>query len=400
MNKLSKLQSFVYASDFNVLCITETWLSDHISDGEILPSDFVLYRKDRPSRGRGVLIAINKLMYSSLIFSPLDLEVVSVRIGTSNEFVICCVYIPPDSNASYVSSMVNYLTEIVSSFTKCIFVGDFNFPDIDWSSLIGISTSSNYFCEFVFDCNLTQHVSEPTHVKGNILDLVLTSPDVAIDQLSINNSPFIANFSDHFSISFTPLCSISFAGNSKPGYVFDFSKANFNSICNFLLDSDFSVLLNSKDIEYIWFVIKSFIFESMSLFVPKIFVRHHQDPKWFNSEIRHHLKYLRSMRKKYKSHPTLHRREKIQYSENCLQNKIEQAKVAYETKLIGSHQSRASPAIYSYHLWSKFFSIYNESNLLQLTVRRLACSTNTSTQSLRIAHFNYRQSVNCDLIPS
>ena len=59
MNKLSKLQSFVYASDFNVLCITETWLSDHISDGEILPSDFVLYRKDRPSRGGGVLIAIN-----------------------------------------------------------------------------------------------------------------------------------------------------------------------------------------------------------------------------------------------------------------------------------------------------------------------------------------------------
>ena len=36
LNKLKK--SFVYASDCNDFCITETWLSDKISNGEILPS--------------------------------------------------------------------------------------------------------------------------------------------------------------------------------------------------------------------------------------------------------------------------------------------------------------------------------------------------------------------------
>ena len=93
---------------------------------------------------------------------------------------------------------------------------------------------------------------------------------------------------------------------------------------------------------------KSLIFEAMFLFVPKVFVRHCHDPKWFNSEIRHHLKCLRSMRKKYKLHPTPQRRVKINSSEILLQCKMEQAKVAYETNLIESHQTHSSTTIYSY----------------------------------------------------
>ena len=70
---------------------------------------------------------------------------------------------------------MHYLTYFESSFSKCITVGDFNFPDIDWSTLMGTSIPSNSFCNFVFDCNLTEHVLEPTHIKG---DLVLTSASV------------------------------------------------------------------------------------------------------------------------------------------------------------------------------------------------------------------------------
>ena len=147
-------------------------------------------------------------MYCSLIPSPSDIEVVSIKLGLTKEIVICCVYVPPDSSPTYVSSLVTYLTSLISSFERCIFVDDFNFPDIDWSYL------SNYFCEYIFDCNLSQHLMESTHIKGNILDLVLTSPSVSIRELTIHSS-----FSDHFVVSFVPYCYIPFVVESKPCYV-------------------------------------------------------------------------------------------------------------------------------------------------------------------------------------
>ena len=70
MNKLSNFQSFVYTSNFNILCITETWLTDSVFDLEILPTDSTIYHKDRHSRGGGVIP-------TSIIPSPTNLEVIS-----------------------------------------------------------------------------------------------------------------------------------------------------------------------------------------------------------------------------------------------------------------------------------------------------------------------------------
>ena len=96
-------------------------------------------------------------------------------------------YVQFISHRIHISSSVLYFTSLISCSIRCIFVGDFNFPDINWSSLIGSSLSSNTFCEFIFDCSLTQHVMQPTHIKGNILDLVLTTPSVNIEHISVSS---------------------------------------------------------------------------------------------------------------------------------------------------------------------------------------------------------------------
>lgn len=97
------------------------------------------------------MIAVHKSLPSTPIPSPSDLEVVVVKLGLDNDFAICCVYVPPDSLFLYISSLINFLTDIVSSFNKCVMVGDFNFRDVDWLSFVGSSSLSNLFCEFIFD---------------------------------------------------------------------------------------------------------------------------------------------------------------------------------------------------------------------------------------------------------
>ena len=155
--------------------------------------------------------------------------------------------------------MIDFLSDLSSSFSKCIIVGDFN-----------------------------QHVSEPTHVKGNLLDLVLTSASVVVNHLTVHPLS-VVDFSDHRAISFDFCCTASTVPKCIPGYVFDFGNADYESISSFLFESDFSVLYDCFDIEYIWFLIKSLIYKAMLLYIPRTLVKRRQDPKWFDSDIRHHL---------------------------------------------------------------------------------------------------------------
>ncbi len=110
--KLANFQSFVYASHLNVICVTETWLSDSIFDKEIVPSHYTIYRKDRGSRGGGVLVAVDDSIPSSLNFSPPDLEVVSVQLGVTHPTTLCTVYVPPNSSTSF-NTLIPFLTDIL-----------------------------------------------------------------------------------------------------------------------------------------------------------------------------------------------------------------------------------------------------------------------------------------------
>ena len=143
VNKLRSFQSFIYSSSFSIYAITETWLTSSIFDGELLPSDYSIYRHDRPTRGGGVLIAVHHTYPSRQIPSPSHLEILSVLIG---RFLICVSYIPPNSPLSLCSEAFQYFESIVTSYPRVVIVGDFNFPDICWSSLSGTCPQSMHAC--------------------------------------------------------------------------------------------------------------------------------------------------------------------------------------------------------------------------------------------------------------
>lgn len=94
---------------------------------------------------------------------------VQVELNVSPKLLVCCVYLPPACSDYVFDALVNSLRALPSDM-DILLLGDFNMPDVDWSSLSGLSHRSS---ELFFDLNLMQLISEPTHVCGGILDLVL-----------------------------------------------------------------------------------------------------------------------------------------------------------------------------------------------------------------------------------
>ena len=260
VKNLSQFQSFVYATDFQIIGLSETWLFDNITDLEILPQAYSLYWKDRGSRGGGVMLAVSNILPSRQVPSPHNLEVVTVSIFLSNTDITCCmIYIPPNASAEYHSNLVNYLNTISAQSAPVLLLGDFNSPDINWSTLAGSSTASNNLCKFIFESNLVQLVDSPTHANSpdHVTNLLVHPPDY-----------HQCVTSDHYLITFT----ITFEHLVSPptiNEVFNFTKGDYTGLSEYLLSRDLSSIYKSSDIEEIWHLLKSNITRAMVYLSPK-----------------------------------------------------------------------------------------------------------------------------------
>ena len=192
---------------------------------------------------------------------PSHIEILCVNIGISNPILLYTVYLP---DLSYFKDMIEYLSATLSTNIPCLKCGDFNLPGVCWSTLNGNSSLSNTFCEFVFNWNLTQHITDLTHAKGNILDIVLTTCNILISDVSISCHNLLIH-SDHSIISFNLKYEAQFSLHTLPHLVFDYSRAEWNGLSDYLMDTDFSTCFGSNDIEFIWLTLKNTIHNVIQL---------------------------------------------------------------------------------------------------------------------------------------
>ena len=271
MNKMTSFQTLVYSHLPMVVSVTETWLSNYIFDNEVLPSG---YNTFRASRG-GVLLAVSSDLFVSLLYCHTDPCIVTVRLLTPSLIIVCSVYLPPSHDDSAHSFLLSYLYDLFTSSSDIVIVtGDFNCPDINWDLFTSKSPFSAQLCDLVLDLGLTQLVDAPTHGKGGILDLVITNSSDYIQNLYIDCSLF--TLSDHFPICFTVLSVLPHLSPSGIKFL-NYSKTDFEGMCDFLLDWDFTPCLNSTDVDFIWSHIKSAIYVATRKFVN---FRHHWAVKY------------------------------------------------------------------------------------------------------------------------
>jgi hypothetical protein len=180
--KFSILRDIVYGYDLDIICLTETWLTEAVYSEEIIPTGYSLFRCDRKNRiGGGVLTAVKSNLSSRQIetnFNSLECVLIEITFTPQQTVLPINSYRPP-SDRDFIQNFIDMIKVLNLDHYWCtIIVGDFNFPEINWIEGSGFTNSTisdeQKFSDFLMDHFLFQLVSQPTR-KTNILDLVITN---------------------------------------------------------------------------------------------------------------------------------------------------------------------------------------------------------------------------------
>jgi len=146
--------------------------------------------------GVPVMLAVHNSKSYKVVSSPTCLEGLSVSIGSSSPILYCLVYVPPNCSEEYLIEFLNYLQSLNSSTNSLLLLGDFNF--------IGIRCVVYLLklWDIIFSLNLSRLISEPTHIAGNILDLILTNIPDHIFNVNVHCEPPQLIPLDHYIITF------------------------------------------------------------------------------------------------------------------------------------------------------------------------------------------------------
>jgi len=182
-----------------------------------------------------------------------------------HRFVLC--YRPPSMSSNDDNiQLINLLIDLGSVPYPTSFLGDFNYPNINWASKTASQNPDNHFLEFSSDLNLQQLIKSPTR-KTHILDLILTNSPEFFQEFKIL-PPFGPenHKSDHNFIEST------FKFSSKNTQEFPtkaFFKANYEQINNILLSIDWNTIFyGSTNINQLYNVFLSTIHQIIDEFVP------------------------------------------------------------------------------------------------------------------------------------
>lgn len=185
------LSNLITDNNFNIMCVTETWLNSSISSDAVLINGYNFFRKDREGRGGGVGVYVQHDLFCKIVFSDftsiegVDHLLFEIKFKKI-KFLFCVIYRAPSSNIpNFINSMDNLLSFVTPQYENICILGDIN---IDQSM-------QNIFSNCLSNYDFDSHIHEPTRITGtsqssidvifsNCKDLIISSGTVNADLIS------------------------------------------------------------------------------------------------------------------------------------------------------------------------------------------------------------------------
>ena len=318
--KIMEIHACIYEQEPDIIILNETWLKPSIEDNEIIPSNlYKIFRCDRsatshpidpddPKRyrrnGGGVLIAIklSLILSSNIISIKHKAEFLAIELILEDKFkviIATCYRVGTLGMENYrnIADIISLLLR-KKRVKKFFLIGDFNLNKANWL----LNTSTNgvkqaFLDEFV-QAGLLQLINEPTHIKGNILDILLTNSEQFISDIIVSNIKGLCK-SDHYSIKFK----ISLKVNRKKAAkikALNYKRANWDLLNRDLSNVDWNSLMNNRDPDSAWINFKSTLTHLMDLHIPKITIKSNSKPPWFDAACYKKCREKERLHKKFK----------------------------------------------------------------------------------------------------
>ncbi|XP_031357874.1 uncharacterized protein LOC116181632 [Photinus pyralis] len=193
----TKGQSFknnLASTNYDVILLTETWLTNSFHDAEFFSNQYAVFRNDRNyketncERGGGVLIAVRlDLKAEQLEFESKQNEMwVKFKLKNTT-YIIGVIYFKPQSNTEKYESFLKSLESIENLLltSEVLLAGDFNIPEISDATynLENGSSKAKVIKNLASMYNL-RSINTIKNSDNRTLDLILTNINAEITTAS------------------------------------------------------------------------------------------------------------------------------------------------------------------------------------------------------------------------
>ena len=316
IDKRTMFRHIINELDADIVAGCESHLYPGISNQEVFPSGYTIYRRDRIgstplTAGGGVFLMIKTSISSvSSSLQSRDAELISAKIhlpDRNKPLHIVSFYRPKRENIDTIDDLHDALSSIPQIENKDILMlGDFNAPKITWNANCGPKAHAqpeenllDVFASF----NMQQFVFQPTRISSsgtkNILDLVLCNRPQIIDKIEV-----IGGMSDHFCVSFNIQSKRSVVGKT-PKEIYQFNNAKWRKIraaiksfSNIFLTPHF----HRRSVSENWDLLIEEVNSLTERFVPKRLILPEGTNKcpWITKQVKNKLN------RRFKAHKRLH----------------------------------------------------------------------------------------------
>lgn len=293
----SCLEDYLVASSdccYDIIVVTEIWRTQSTISGQVLDRQYEVFRCDRgphnsrKARGGGVLIAVRRGIKARLIEDDAWIGVEQIWLAITlfdRNLYLCVIYIPPDRtrDVSLIEAHTDSVSSIVdraSSMDDIVIVGDFNMPGVCWKSSNNgflypdaAHSTLNMGMVSILDRYSTATLKQINYIvneNGRSLDLCFVSSCDTAPPISLAPAPLVKIVAHHPPLHLSiEKRSIDEAKDNPAPVVYDFRRADYDSITRLLFTLGWENILDRNDVSASTQTLSHILLYAIDRHVPK-----------------------------------------------------------------------------------------------------------------------------------